>query len=510
MKAWNGSPITAIEGVAGIVSHREIGVACLDGIGSGAKDSERFSALAFGEAGIAGIAVAAIGRAGFGRLQLGLAVDSGEAFDLFAIHTKVGWLDGNGFVWETHQPFDVVLGRWKTLDRFSREVEGDSVEGDFLDISGIFGDVAEIHGNRRCGEDGDFVATWGAEIPEEAIDEDLIAGIDIAGPEALALSDFSSGAACGDGGIRVIRHVVGEQLLQIDFAAFEDVGRDLVGFSGDGEKDEAGGALGVGVNGERAVVGSDDIEIPAPVYEPLEGGKRLMGIEESRGSGVSARVDSIEGRLHGAGRNLERLEEVGSECERDAECDDEGFDDFEEDGIGACGKVRQDCIEGSAAFLGGIFDVFRLRGGALPTADPVAAGVQQAGMPGACKGSEDVRLFFEGLAIGGLHQITRVGKNEIDFLQEGFGVFPSGVKGEKSKGHREREKEKAKRPMRMDGEVGRSVFEPQIVERPAEARQNFFDMAMGCGIGVDPVLACFAGMENGRVVFLESLSDFRE
>ena len=56
----------------------------------------------------------------------------------------------------------------------------------------------------------------------------------------------------------------------------------------------------------------------------------------------------------------------------------------------------------------------------------------------------------------------------------------------------------------------RSVFEPQIIERPSEARQDFFDMSVGCGIGVDPVFACFAGMENGRVVFFESFSDFGE
>lgn len=381
MEAWNGSPVSSIEGVAGIIAHREIRIGCPDGVFGGAEDSERLSVLPFWESGVSGIAIASVGGACFGWLQLGQPIDSGESFDRFSIYAKERGADRDGFVREAYQPFDIVLGRGEALDWLCGEVERNAEEWDFLDKAGICRGGSEVHGNRGCGKDGDFIAARGAEIPEEAIDEDLIAGVDISGPKSLTLPDFTDGSARIDGRIRIVCHVIGEQLLQIDFASFQDIGGNFVRFSRNGEESEARGALGVGMDGDGAVIGSDDIEVSSSVYEPLEGSERFVGVEEGRCSGESLRVDSIEGRLHGAGRDFERLEEVCAESESDAERDNEGFDDFEEEGIGARGEVRQDGIEGGAADLGGVLDLFRAHGRRRPAEDQVPAGVQQSGVP---------------------------------------------------------------------------------------------------------------------------------
>jgi len=152
-------------------------------------------------------------------------------------------------------------------------------------------------------EDHHLAASRTAEVPDDAVDEDVVAGVDDARPEHGAGLDAP-----------VAVHPQGA-------AGHDGVGRNVVAAARDLEGDVAGLALVLVERLDRSAGRHAHLVVPVAGDQPLQ---RLEGeLVEARGGLALLGVDAVEGRLHRARRDLEGLEEVAAEGHRHAQGHDE-------------------------------------------------------------------------------------------------------------------------------------------------------------------------------------------
>ena len=210
------------------------------------------------------------------------------------------------------------------------------------------GFVAEDERRGGGREDDGLVAPRRAQVPEQAVHEDLVAGDHVAAPDPVAAPDDRSRG--GGGAVEgVVRHA-DDKALEPELAAREGVLGDLVGLARDGEQHVARRVVAVGADGERAARVRDDVAVPAPGDGPLEDLEGREAVGERRRVARHG-VRPVERRLHRARRDLEGLEEVGAERHRDAERDDRRLDPRVELGEGALRRRAERGLERGARGL---------------------------------------------------------------------------------------------------------------------------------------------------------------